>query len=94
MARLALEAGVPVIPTAVINTDLIAPRDKRFGRIVTPIVKFSEPLDFSRYADVSSDRIILRSITDEIIYAIMKLSGQEYTDIYATVARKEREAAR
>ncbi|WP_432559149.1 lysophospholipid acyltransferase family protein [Granulicoccus sp. GXG6511] len=89
VARLALEAGVSVIPAAVINTDLIAPRDKHFGRVVTPIVKFGRPLDFSRYADVSEDRFILRSITDEVMYAIMELSGQEYVDEYATVAREK-----
>lgn len=92
VARLALEAGVPVIPTAVINTDIIAPINKHFGRVVTPIVKFGEPLDFSRYADVASDRLILRSITDEVMYAIMELSGQEYVDTYATVAREEAKA--
>lgn len=95
VARLALEAKVTVIPTAVINTDIIAPINKHFGRVVTPIVKFGNPLKFSRYADVTEDRLILRSITDEIMYAIMELSGQEYVDVYATVAREEaREAQR
>lgn len=89
VARLALQAKVPVIPTAVINTDIIAPINKHFGRVVTPIVKFGQPLDFSRYHDVGEDRLILRSITDEIMYAIMELSGQEYVDVYATVAREE-----
>lgn len=89
VARLALQARVPVIPTAVINTDLIAPINKHFGRVVTPIVKFGTPLNFSRYHDVSEDRFILRSVTDEIMYAIMELSGQEYVDSYATVAREE-----
>ena len=89
VARLALEARVPVIPTAVINTDIIAPINKHFGRVVTPIVKFGAPLDFTRYHDVGEDRLILRSITDEVMYAIMELSGQEYVDVYATVAREE-----
>lgn len=89
VARLALQAQVPVIPTAVINTDIIAPINKHFGRVVTPIVKFGQPLDFSRYYDVGEDRLILRSITDEIMYAIMELSGQEYVDVYATIAREE-----
>ncbi|GAB3623432.1 lysophospholipid acyltransferase family protein [Mariniluteicoccus endophyticus] len=95
VARLALEAKVPVIPTAVINTDIIAPANKHFGRVVTPIVKFGAPLDFSRYEGMSDDRFILRSITDEIMYVIMELSGQEYVDEYATVAReKVKEAER
>lgn len=88
VARLALEAQVPVIPTAVINTDIIAPVNKHFGKVVTPIVKFGEPLDFSRYQGMQDDRFILRSITDEVMYAIMELSGQEYVDLYATVAKE------
>ncbi|NNG18535.1 1-acyl-sn-glycerol-3-phosphate acyltransferase [Naumannella sp. ID2617S] len=88
VARLALEAQVPVIPTAVINTDVIAPVNKHFGRVVAPIVKFGRPLDFSRYQGMAEDRFILRSITDEVMYAIMELSGQEYVDLYATEAKE------
>lgn len=95
VARLALEAQVPVIPTAVINTDLIAPVNKKFGSVVTPIVKFGEPLDFSRYFGMDDDRYILRSITDQVIYSIMELSGQEYVDMYAPDAKeKSRQEAR
>lgn len=92
VARLTLEAEVPVIPTAVINTDIIAPVNKHFGKVVTPIVKFGEPLDFSRYQGMQDDRFILRSITDEVMYAIMELSGQEYVDLYATVAKERGKA--
>lgn len=87
VARLALEAGVRVIPCAVIGTDVIAPPGKVLARVVSPTVKFGKPLDFSRYAGLSEDRFILRSITDEIMYAIMELSGQTYVDRYATAAR-------
>jgi 1-acyl-sn-glycerol-3-phosphate acyltransferase len=89
VARLALEADVPVIPTAVIGTDVIAPPGKIVSRIVSPTVKFGAPLDFSRYAGMSEDRFILRSITDEIMYAIMELSGQEYVDTYAPTAKAQ-----
>jgi 1-acyl-sn-glycerol-3-phosphate acyltransferase len=89
VARLALEAEVPVIPTAVIGTDVIAPPGKIVSRIVSPTVKFGEPLDFSRYAGMSEDRFILRSVTDEIMYAIMELSGQEYVDVYAPTAKAQ-----
>ncbi|WP_370249949.1 lysophospholipid acyltransferase family protein [Nocardioides sp.] len=88
VARLALESGAPVIPTAVIGTDVIAPPGKTFGRLVRPTVRFGPPLDFSRYEGMENDRYILRSITDEIMYAIMKLSEQEYVDMYATRAKE------
>jgi 1-acyl-sn-glycerol-3-phosphate acyltransferase len=88
VARLALLARVPVIPSAVIGTDVIAPPGKIVKRIVSPTVRFGTPLDFSRYQGMSEDRFILRSITDEIMYAIMELSGQEYVDMYAPTAKE------
>jgi 1-acyl-sn-glycerol-3-phosphate acyltransferase len=95
IARMALEAKVPVIPVAVVGTDVVAPPGKIFGRLTRPHVVFGEPLDFSRYEGMQGDRYVLRSITDEIMYAIMKLSGQEYVDIYSTRAKEDakREAA-
>ena len=95
VARLALETKVPVIPIAVIGTDAIAPPGKKFGSLTRPLVRFGKPLDFSRYEGLESDRFILRSITDEIMYEIMRLSGQEYVDMYATKAKAlDKEAAK
>ena len=89
VARLALECKVPVIPVAVVGTDVVAPPGKTFGRVTRPIVRFGKPLDFSRYEGMENDRYILRSITDEI----MRLSGQEYVDKYATRAKEESKKA-
>ncbi len=98
VARLALETGLPVIPIAVIGTDVVAPPGKKFGSITRPLVRFGTPLDFSRYEGMESDRYILRSITDEVMYEIMRLSGQEYVDMYAgkakDLAAKARDEAR
>lgn len=93
VARLALEAGVPVIPVAMINTDVAQP----LGRIPRPVrvgIVFGEPLDFSRYAGMEDDRFILRSVTDEIMYALMSLSGQEYVDLYAATQKARLAAGR
>ncbi len=92
VARLALEAKVPVVPVAVVGTDVVAPPGKIYGRYTRPLVRFGKPLDFSRYEGMESDRYILRAITDEIMYEIMELSGQEYVDIYATKAKGEARA--
>ncbi|SDM69394.1 1-acyl-sn-glycerol-3-phosphate acyltransferase [Nocardioides szechwanensis] len=89
VARLALETGVPVIPVAVVGTDVVAPPGKTFGSFTRPVVRFGKPLDFSRYAGLENDRFILRAITDEIMYEIMRLSGQEYVDMYAGRAKDE-----
>jgi 1-acyl-sn-glycerol-3-phosphate acyltransferase len=87
VARLALETRCPVVPVAVVGTDVVAPPGKKFGAITRPVVRFGAPLDFSRYEGLENDRFILRSITDEIMYEIMRLSGQEYVDIYSARAK-------
>jgi 1-acyl-sn-glycerol-3-phosphate acyltransferase len=84
VARMALEAGVPVVPVAMIGTDKAQPTGKKVPRIMRIGVKFGTPLDFSRYDGMEDDRFVLRSITDEIMYELMLLSGQEYVDMYAT----------
>lgn len=93
VARLTLETGVPVVPVAVVGTDVVAPPGKKFGSFTRPVVRFGRPLDFSRYAGMENDRFILRSITDEIMYEIMRLSGQEYVDVYAAKAKDDAKRA-
>jgi 1-acyl-sn-glycerol-3-phosphate acyltransferase len=84
VARLALEARVPVIPCAMIGGFEFQPPGRITPRFaIRPGVRFGPPLDFSRYYGLETDRIVLRAVTDEIIYEIMKLSGQEYVDEYA-----------
>ena len=84
VARLALEAGVPVIPCAMINTNKIQPTGRMIPKLrPRPGVRIGKPLDFSRYEGLVGDRFVERSMTDEILYDLMQLSGQEYVDVYA-----------
>lgn len=92
IARMALEARVPVIPVAMIGTDRIQPIGRRIPHLGRVGVVIGAPLDFSRYAGMTEDRFVLRSVTDEIMYELMRLSGQEYVDQYAA-SHKERLAA-
>jgi 1-acyl-sn-glycerol-3-phosphate acyltransferase len=94
IARMALEAGVPVIPVAMINTDVVQPTGKLIPNLGRVGVRVGKPLDFSRYAGMAGDRFVLRSITDEIMYELMLLSGQEYVDQYATKAKADIEEAK
>jgi 1-acyl-sn-glycerol-3-phosphate acyltransferase len=88
VARLALEARAPVIPTAMIGGFEFQPPGKLTPRLaVRPGVRFGRPLDFSRYYGLEQDRLVLRAMTDEIMYELMKLSGQEYVDEYAQRAK-------
>jgi 1-acyl-sn-glycerol-3-phosphate acyltransferase len=81
VARLALESGAPVIPCAMVNTFELMPAGRLLPRLrYRPGVRYGKPLDFSRYAGLESDRLVLRAITDEIMYAIMALAHQEYVD--------------
>ncbi len=93
VAKLVLTAGVPVIPVAMIGTDKVQPIGRRIPNIRRVGVIVGEPLDFSRYEGLAEDRFIQRSVTDEIMYELMRLSGQEYVDMYAATV-KEKLAAR
>jgi len=88
VARMALEAGVPVIPVAMIDTDRIQPIGSKIPKIMRVGIKIGKPLDFSRYAGMENDRFVLRSMADEIMYELMDLTGQEYVDMYAARAKK------
>ena len=81
---MALESGAVVIPCAMVNTDIIQPPGRLIPKLrPRPGVRFGKPLDFSRYEGMSGDRFVERSMTDEIMYELMQLSGQEYVDQYA-----------
>jgi 1-acyl-sn-glycerol-3-phosphate acyltransferase len=85
IARMTLETGAPVIPVAMIYTSKKLPFGKKIPHVE---VRFGKPLDFSRYEGLSGDRFVERSITDEIMYEIMTLSGQEYVDVYGAQVKK------
>jgi 1-acyl-sn-glycerol-3-phosphate acyltransferase len=89
VARLALESRAPVVPCAMMHTFEFLPSGShhpQFG--IRPGVIFGEPMDFSRYHGRETDREALRAVTDEIMAEILKLSGQEYVNIYAQQAKE------
>jgi 1-acyl-sn-glycerol-3-phosphate acyltransferase len=91
---MALEAKCPVLPVVMIDTEKIQPPGRRIPKLGRVGMKIGEPLDFSRYEGMEGDRFVLRSITDEIMYELMELSGREYVDIYAQVAKDRIKADR
>jgi 1-acyl-sn-glycerol-3-phosphate acyltransferase len=94
VARMALEAKVPVLPVAMIGTDKVQPIGKVVPHLGRVQIVIGPPLDFSRYEGMEDDRYVLRSITDEIMYELMLLSGQEYVDMYASTMKERLAAAR
>lgn len=81
--RLSLRTGAPIVPVAMIGTFEILPPGASVPRIRRVGMRVGKPLDFSRYAGMENDRFVLRSATDELMYELMMLSGQEYVDEYA-----------
>jgi len=88
LARLALETGVPVIPVAMIGTDVVNPPGSKMWRFGRVTVRFGKPMDFSRFDGLAGNRFIERAVIDEVIYELMTLSGQEYVDIYAASVKE------
>ena len=91
LARLALQTGVPVIPVAMIGTDVVNPPGKKMWRFGRVTVRFGKPMDFSRFEGLAGNRFIERAVIDEVIYELMKLSGQEYVDLYAADVKEGRD---
>jgi 1-acyl-sn-glycerol-3-phosphate acyltransferase len=83
VARLALESGVPVLPVAMLNTHHIQPIGKLIPTVMRVRLRIGRPLDFSPYAGMAGNRFVERSVTDQIMYELLRISEQEYTDVYA-----------
>jgi 1-acyl-sn-glycerol-3-phosphate acyltransferase len=92
VARLALEAQVPIIPVALKGSYEAWPYDKKLPRPGHVQIVIGKPLDVSRHYATPADRFVLRSVTDEVMYEIMLLSGQEYVDDYGMKAKRQLEA--
>lgn len=90
IARMVLEAKVPVIPVAMIDTEKVQPIGQRMPKIRRIGIVVGQPLDFSRFDGMEGDRIVLRAVTDEIMYELKQLSGQEYVDAYASSVKEKR----
>jgi 1-acyl-sn-glycerol-3-phosphate acyltransferase len=89
IARMVLESKAPIIPVAMIDTEKVQPIGKRLPRIRRIGIVVGTPLDFSRFDGMEGDRIVLRAVTDEIMYELRKLSGQEYVDAYASSVKEK-----
>lgn len=84
-ARLAIKLGCPIIPVGIIGTREIQPPDTFFPKTGLPCtVKFGAPILPQRYAERGGDHLVLRELTDELMFEIRELTGQEYRNLYAT----------
>ena len=90
VARMILESGVPVIPVVMVDTEKAMPIGSKLPKVHRVGMVFGEPLDFTRYAGLESDRFALRAVTDEIMYELARLGSQEYVDVYASTVKTPR----
>ena len=85
VARLALGCKAPVVPVGLVGTSEVQRPGSNLPRPFKKVtVRFGEPLDLSHYAgDADTDPLACRALTDELMFEIRSLSGQQYVDRYA-----------
>ena len=89
IARLAVETSSPSVPVGVLGTVEVQPPDAKFPRPFRNVhIRFGQPISPERYLDRLDDRMALRQLTDEVMFEIRRLTGQNYDDSYATKAAK------
>jgi len=91
MARMAIEAQVPIIPVAMIDTDIAQPIGQRVPSRHPIGVKIGEPISHAPYVGKQEDREALRAFSDTVMEAIRELSGQEYVDRDSAQYKRELE---
>lgn len=88
VARMAANAGAPVIPVGLVGTREIMPKDAKLPRARGAVsVRFGEPMRITQ-DEVDADPLAMRSFVDGLMYEICRLSGQDYRDEYADRKKK------
>ncbi|MEQ1872144.1 MAG: lysophospholipid acyltransferase family protein [Ilumatobacteraceae bacterium] len=84
-ARLAMKVGCPIFPVGVVGTREIQPPDAKFPKFRRECtIKIGRPINVTRYANRGEDQhLVLRQITDELMFEIRELTGQVYRNVYA-----------
>ena len=88
-ARMAIEAGVPIIPVAMIGTEVAQPIGTTVPKRTDIGVRIGPAVRLDAYAGRQDDRDALREVTDTVMRAIQELSGQEYVDRDAAQYKRE-----
>jgi 1-acyl-sn-glycerol-3-phosphate acyltransferase len=86
---LALHSGAPVIPVAMVGTEKILPPGQRVPHPGKIQIRIGEPLTFAELRAEGTGAQQRRAVTDEVVQAIQKLSGQEFVPMYASVRKDE-----
>ncbi len=83
-ARLALKIGCPMFPVGIIGTRDIQPPDAKVPKLRGACtIKIGRSINVERYRSRGDDHMVLRQITDELMFEIRDLTGQDYRNVYA-----------
>ncbi len=79
-----MKVGCPIYPVGMIGTRDIQPPDAKVPKLRgTCAIKIGRPINVERYRNRGDDHMVLRQITDELMYEIRDLTGQDYRNVYA-----------
>ena len=93
IARLALSGHAPIVPMGIVGTYNAMPAGRSWPVHGHVQVHFGKPLTFDRYRLGVADQLVLRAITDQVMYEIMMLTGQTYVDEYVSSAKARQSGA-
>jgi len=83
-ARLAVKVGCPIFPVGITGTREIQPPDAKVPKLGGRCsIKIGRPINVERYRHRTDNHLVLREITDELMYEIRDLTGQDYRNVYA-----------
>jgi 1-acyl-sn-glycerol-3-phosphate acyltransferase len=89
-ARLALKIDCPIFPVGIVGTREIQPPDAKLPRIGGRVsITIGKPISPARYAQRSDDHLVLREMTDEVMFEIQSITGQQYRNVYASKRQDE-----
>lgn len=94
VARLALETGTPIIPVALIGTNIAQPAGTVWPHKHHTVIKYGKPIIVPHVPESEITHEMIRQLTDTMMHKIQELSGQEYVDMYAQDRKKELTAAK
>jgi 1-acyl-sn-glycerol-3-phosphate acyltransferase len=83
-ARLAIEIGCPIYPVGIVGTDEIQPPGASVPKLRKSCsITIGRPIRPERYASRSESHLAWRSMTDEVMFEIREMTGQDYRNHYA-----------
>ena len=82
VAHLALTSGAPIVPVGLQGTQDLQPVGSRLPRLAKVTIRFGELIQVAGRFDGVPPGRARREVTDEVMEAIQRLSGQEPAGVY------------